>query len=217
MLLRQILIGLVLIFSLTPILNAQIHGLSVSDTADPAGKGNMQIMGCTVQSENSSMYGGRFAYGISDRFLLFMDIGSYDHEKALKTETMGQFGLRYSLPVDLPFDLAVRSTIIPYIASYEHYVELTLSLLVSRYLDSDSNWGIYGSVGVDYQEWELEMSLDPVQAAMYGQDTYIDVGDQTDISFSLGFTRRLFGTTRLFIEAAHVKDFFGGAGIRFDL
>ncbi|MFC1493454.1 hypothetical protein ACFL6O_05780 [candidate division KSB1 bacterium] len=209
MLIKQCIIGLFLFFCSTSVLNAQIHGLSVSDTADPAGNGIMQIMGCTVQSENSSMYGGRFAYGISDRFLLFTDIGSYDHEKASSTETIAQAGMRYSLPVDLPVDLAVRATIIPYIASYEHYIELTFGLLISRYLDSGMNWAIYGSAGVDYQQWELELSL--------GQYTYIDKGDQTDLSLSLGITRRITGKTRLFLEVANVKDLFGCAGIRFDL
>ncbi len=216
MTLKKIIIVLLLLLIAAPVLNAQIHGLSVTNTAEPAEKGLMQIMGCAVKSENSTLLGGRFAYRLSSRILLSFDLGTYDTEYA-SAETMGQFGVLYSLPLDLPFDLAVRSTLIPYVASYEHYVEFTFSLLASRYLDSNSNWAIYGSIGTDYQKWELILALDPVLAAYLGQDTYVDKGDQTDAAFSIGITRRLFSKARLFVEAAHIKDFYGGTGIRFDL
>jgi len=215
MLLKQCFLGLIFLFS-TSVMNAQIHGLSVSDLADPAGKGMKHLMGFTSKGENSSSYCGRFAYGISERILLFTDIGTYKHELA-SAETMAQFGLRYSLPFEIPFDLAVRTTLIPYIASYEHYVELTMSLLASRNLDSKSKWSIYGGLGVDFQEWELEMALDPVQAAYLGQDTYTDKGDQTDPVFFIGTFYKLMDKIRIFIETAHVKEFYGNIGIRFDL
>ncbi|MFC1477152.1 hypothetical protein ACFL6L_01680 [candidate division KSB1 bacterium] len=162
------------------------------------------------------MYGGRFAYGISERLLIFTDVGRYSTEYA-DPEIMAQPGIRYTLPVDLPLDLAVRSTVIPYVASYEHYIELTLSLLASRYLDTASIWAVYGSVGVDYQQWELKLALDPMLAALTGQDTYIDKGDKTDAIFALGASRKLTDAACLFVEIAHVDDFFSSAGIRLDL
>ena len=216
MVFRHYFVGLMLFLGAVPVVNAQVTGLSIADTSEPAGKGRISIMGITIHGENSSLYGGRLAYGIGERLLLFTDIGSYDTEYA-DAETMGQFGVRYTLPVDLPFDLAVRGTAIPYVASYEHYVELTLNLLASRYLDADSNWAVYGSLGAVHQQWELELALDPVQAAQLGQDTYVDKGDDAKFSAVLGATRKLPGAFRLFAEVAHVDDFFWCAGLRFDI
>ena len=99
----------------------------------------------------------------------------------------------------------------------EHYVEFTLGLLASRYLDSDSNWAIYGNVGIDRQWWELEVSFDPQTAALYGQDSYIDKGNRTYVSILLGTSLKLFGASRLFLEVAEIDEFYGCAGIRFEL
>ncbi|MFC1538517.1 hypothetical protein ACFL6H_03760, partial [Candidatus Latescibacterota bacterium] len=125
--------------------------------------------------------------------------------------------MRYTLPVDLPFDLAIRSTAIPYIASYEHYVEFTFSLLASKYLDSKSNWAVYGAVGIDRQWWELEVPLDAVTAAYLGQDSYVDRGNRTDIAVSVGISRKLYGPSRIFIETSKNNENYTGAGIRFEL
>ncbi|MFC1555944.1 hypothetical protein ACFL67_02565 [candidate division KSB1 bacterium] len=212
--LKKLVTGLFLLMSSTSLLNAQIHGLSVADLAEPPGKGVVHVMGSAIESENSSLLGGRLAYGITKRILLFTDIGNYKTQYA-SDEIMVSAGIRYSLPVDLPFDIAVRTTVIPYVASYEHYVELNLGLLVSRYLDSNKNWAVYGSAGTNYQQWNLELALDPVTAALLGQSTYTDEGDQNDIAYSIGVTFRLIGTARLFLEAAHVADTYGCAGVKF--
>ena len=212
---KKYIIGIIFLFS-TSILNAQIHGLSVSDLADSPGKGSKNITAFTFKGENSYSAAGRFAYGINDRVLLFLELGHYKHERA-SSEVLGQFGFRWSLPVNLPFDLSLRTTFIPYIASYEHYIELTANLIASRYLDQESKWAVYGGLGVDYQEWELEMALDPIQAAFLGQDTYIDIGDQTDPIFLLGISTKLSDIIRIFIEAAHVKEYYGCIGFRFEL
>ena len=216
MVLRRCLFGLLLLIGTTSTVNAQIHGLSVTDTADPPGKGNIHVVGSTFVAETSSLYGGRLAYGVSERLLVFTDIGVHDADY-FDPEILGQAGMRYTLPLDLPFDFAVRATTIPYIASYEHYIEFTLGLLASRYLDSDSNWAIYGNVGIDRQWWELEVPFDPQTAAQYGQDSYIDKGNKTDFSISFGTSRKLFGASRLFLEAAYIDEFYGCMGIRFEL
>lgn len=222
MVLKKCIVGILLIFSAASIANAQIHGLIVSDTADPAGKGVFQIMANTFKNENSSLYGGRLAYGVTERLLLFTDIGNYKNKPENpaiieSNDIIAQAGMRYSLGFNLPFDLSIRSTIIPYVASWEHYIELTFGLLASRYLDARSNWAVYGSAGIDYQQWKLEFDFYPAYAAMLGQDSYVDEGDQTDLSVSLGLSVRLTPTTRFFLEAAHVADFYGCAGLRFDI
>ena len=205
---RQWIFGFLLLICASSTLNAQIHGLSITDTADSPGKGAIHIVGSTFVAETSSLYGGRLAYGVSERLLVFTDFGVHDADY-FDPEFLGQAGMRYTLPLNLPFDLAVRATTIPYISSYEHYVEFTLSLLASRYLDSDSNWAIYGNVGIDRQWWELKIP--------YGQYSYVDKGNKTDLAISLGTSRKLFGTSRLFIEAAHIDEFYYCAGIRFEL
>ncbi len=208
--------GVLLILLTTSAANAQIHGLSVIDTADPAGKGTIHIVAGTFMAETSAAYESRLAYGISERLLVFADLGVHDADY-FDPETLGQAGMRYTLPLRLPFELAVRATTIPYIASYEHYVECTLGLLASRHLDSGSRWIVYGSAGLDRQWWELIVPFDPVTAAMYGQDSYVDKGTRTDYSFTLGISGRITGTSRVFIEAAHVDEYYGGMGIRFEL
>ena len=197
-------------------MNAQIHGLSIVDTADSPGKGTMHVVGNTFVAETSALYGGRFAYGVTERLLVFTDMGVHDADY-FDPEFLGQAGMRYTLPLNLPFDLAVRATTIPYIASYEHYVEFTLGLLASRYLDSDLIWAVYGSTGLDRQWWELIVPFDPQTAAQYGQDSYIDKGNRTDILFSLGISRKLTNSSRFFLEAAKIDEFYGCSGIRFEL
>ncbi|MFC1541718.1 hypothetical protein ACFL50_04615 [Candidatus Latescibacterota bacterium] len=216
MILKRCLLGILFLFIVTTSVHAQIHGLSVIDTADPPGKGSIHIAGSTFIAESSSLYGGRLGYGISDKLLVFADLGVHDADY-FDPEFLGQAGMRYTLPFNLPFDLAVRSTAIPYIASYEHYVEFTLGLLASRYLDSGSKWAIYGDIGIDRQWWELEVPFDPATAALYGQDSYVDRGNRTDISIVLGVSRSLFGSSRLFLEVAEVDEFYGCMGIRFNL
>ncbi len=216
MILKHCFTGLFLLVVVTTGANAQIHGLSIIDTADPPGKGTMHVAGSAFVGETSKLYGGRFAYGVSERLLVFADIGVHDADY-FEPEVMGQAGMRYTLPLNLPFDLAFRATTIPYIASYEHYVELTLGLLASRYVDSDSILGVYGSMGLDRQWWELTVPLDPQTAAQIGYNSYVDRGNSTDISFSLGITMKLTNASRLFFEAVKIGEFYGCSGIRFEL
>ena len=119
MILKRWFIWVILFFSLQSFVNAQIHGLSVVDTADLPGKGTMHVAGNTFVAETSALYGGRFAYGVTERLLVFTDMGVHDADH-FDPEFLGQAGMRYTLPLNLPFDLAVRATTIPYIASYEH-------------------------------------------------------------------------------------------------
>ncbi len=206
----------ILVFTVATAAGAQIHGLSVVDTADPPGKGAKHFVASTFVAETSSLYGGRLGYGLTDRLLVFADMGVHDADY-FDPEFLGQAGMRYSLPLDLPFDLAFRTTAIPYIASYEHYVEITMGFLASRYLDAESAWAVYAGAGLDRQWWELEVPLDPQTAAYTGMDTYTDRGNRTDVTYSLGISRRLTRTTRLFLEGADVDEYYGCAGVRFEL
>ena len=216
MVLKRCLFGLILLIGATATVNAQIHGLSVVDSSDSPGKGSIHVVGSTFVAETSSLYGGRLAYGVSERLLVFTDIGVHDADY-FDPEFLGQIGMRYTLPINLPFDFAVRSTAIPYISSYEHYVEFTFGLLASRYLDSDSNWAIYGNVGIDRQFWELVVPFDKETAVLYGQNSYTDKGNKTDFAISLGISRKLFGPSRFFLEAADIDEIYYCAGIQFDL
>jgi|GEM_PF-4143798 hypothetical protein len=213
---RHFIFSILVLIGISSAAHAQIHGLSITDTAEPPGKGAVHIVGSAFEAETSSLYGGRIAYGISDRLLVFTDLGVNDVDR-FDPEFLGQAGMRYTLPVNLPFDLAIRSTAIPYIASYEHYVEFTVSLLASKYLDSKSNWAVYGAIGLDRQWWELEVPLDAATAAFTGMDTYVDKGNKTDVMATFGISRRLYGASRFFIEIADLSERYTCAGIRFEL
>ncbi|MHB9031147.1 MAG: hypothetical protein ACYC9O_20465 [Candidatus Latescibacterota bacterium] len=208
--------GFILFLCVSSGANAQIHGLSIVDTAEPAGKGAIHVVASTFVAETSKLYGGRLAYGVREGLLVFADLGVHDADY-FDPEILGQAGMRYTLPLKLPFELAVRATTIPYIASYEHYVEFTLGLLASRALDSRAQWIMYGNTGLDRQWWELEVPFDPQTAALYGQDSYVDKGNRTDVSFTLGISRKLTKATRIFIEAAKVDEYYGCIGVRFEL
>ena len=60
----------VILLSIATGAHAQIHGLSVTDTAELPGKGNIHAVASTFTAETSSLYGGRLAYGVSDRLLI---------------------------------------------------------------------------------------------------------------------------------------------------
>ena len=216
MVIKRLFPALLFFVCFTTVAKAQIHGLSVIDLADPPGKGSIHLAGSTFVAETSALYGGRIAYGVSERILVFADLGVHDADY-FDPEFLGQAGMRYTLPLDLPFDLAVRATTIPYIASYEHYVEFTLGLLASRYLDSGSKWAVYGNAGIDRQWWELVVPFDPVKAAMYGQNSYVDKGNKTNVFIAVGISRKLFGPSRFFLEAANNDENYGCAGIRFEM
>jgi len=51
MILKHFFIWIILFFSFQSVVNAQIHGLSIVDTADPAGKGTMHIV-CRQGKQN---------------------------------------------------------------------------------------------------------------------------------------------------------------------
>ena len=72
-------------------------------------------------------------------------------------------------------------------------------------------------MGIDRQWWELVVPFDRQKAALYGQDSYTDKGNKTDIAVSLGISRKLFSASRLFLEVADIDEFYGCAGIRFKL
>ena len=149
-------------------------------------------------------------------FLCSLTLGVHDADY-FDPEFLGQAGMRYTLPVNLPFDLAFRVTTIPYIASYEHYVEFTVGLLASRYLGTNMDWAVYGNLGVDRQFWELKVRFDPDKAALYGQDHYIDKGNKTEKSLTLGISKKLTNRSRFFIEGAHIDEYYCCSGIRFEL
>ena len=216
MILTRWILGFMLVMGCASTAHSQIHGLSVTDTADTPGRGTLHIVGSTFVAETSNLYGGRLAYGVTDRLLVFADMGVHDADY-FDSEFLGQAGLRYTLPIDLPLDLAVRATTIPYIASYEHYVEFTLGLLASRALDADADWILYGNAGIDRQWWELVVPFDAQTAAFLGQDSYTDRGNRTDIAVVLGISRALYGSSRFFIEAAEVDEYYGCTGIRMEL
>ncbi|MFC1490236.1 hypothetical protein ACFL6K_03405 [Candidatus Latescibacterota bacterium] len=213
---KRSLFSILILIGISSTVNAQIHGLSVLDTADQQGKGTMHILAGGFDAENASLYGGRFAYGATDRLLVFTDLG-VQNDYRFDPEFLGQAGMRYTLPVNLPFDLAIRSTAIPFISSYEHYFEITFGLLASKYLDSDEKWAVYHNIGLDRQWWELEVALDPAVAAFLGTDTYVDKGNKTDVTMTTGISRKLSGSSRFFIEAAKIDVEYFCAGIRFEL
>ncbi|MBN1290625.1 MAG: hypothetical protein JXB48_02215 [Candidatus Latescibacteria bacterium] len=216
MILKQSCFGFILLLCVATGVKAQIHGLSLVDMADPPGKGAKHFVGSTFVAETSALYGGRLAYGVTERLLVFTDMGVHDADY-FDPEFLGQAGMRYTLPVNLPFDLALRITTIPYIASYEHYVEFTVGLLGSRYLDSGLNWAVYGNAGIDRQFWELKVPFDAETAALYGQDSYIDKGNKTELSLTLGLSKKLTNWSRFFIEAANIDEYYGCTGIRLEL
>lgn len=100
------LIVAALIF-LMPIQAIAWISLPIADDAETQA-GIMRVSGGIVLESDIKMYGGRFAYGIMDGLSVFGGLGLVDFDKA-DTELYYQLGAKYTLPLQLPVDLAVRA------------------------------------------------------------------------------------------------------------
>ena len=206
----RLIVLLILVLSTAMNVEAQIYGLSVGDTALPQGKGLTRISGAIMSGDDdSTLYGGRLGYGVTERFLLSADVGVYETEYA-DPETIAQAVATYALSTELPLDLALRMTLVPYIQSYEYYLETSFSVLASRSLDQRNQWVLYGSAGVLHQQWELELAISATR-------TYADEGDQTEGHFSAGTMYQPSDRLSFFLEAVRVKHVFWGGGARIRL
>ncbi len=201
---------LILVLCVATTVNAQIYGLSIGETAAPPGHGHIRISGSILSgNDDSTLYGGRLGYGVTEDVLLFADVGVFETQHA-DPETIAQAGAIYAPATDLPIDLALRVTLVPYIQSYEYYLETSFALLASRSLDERDQWVLYGSAGLLHQRWELEMAISATQ-------TYEDSGNQTKGHFAAGMMYQPSDMLSFFIEAARIDDTFWGGGARIRL
>jgi len=91
--------------------NGHMAGLPIADGAVPLNQGAKRISGGFVLGDDVDLFGGRFAYGMDNRFTLFGDFGFTDPDPG-DTGWGIQGGGLYALPItDIPFNMAARGTL----------------------------------------------------------------------------------------------------------
>jgi hypothetical protein len=89
----------------------QLIGLPIADGAAPAELGLLRASGGIVLGDDVNFYGGRVAFAPTDGLTVFGDLGAVDFDESGIDMGWGiQGGGQFTLPMELPVDVAVRAT-----------------------------------------------------------------------------------------------------------
>ena len=182
--------------------------------------GEARVTGAITLESDIKLYGARFTYGLLDGMALFGGLGLADPDD-FDTDPYFQLGGLYRLPVQLPFDLALRGSF--GIASFEDdwfagSTELDVWMLGVGALGSyriQQQLDVYGYAGLSIQHTDMTVRRDYGDA--WGRRRWSD--DDTDIEPALA-AGALFWLNRelsFFGELAHIDDVFVSFGVRYDL
>jgi len=181
---------------------AQFGGLPYADSAAAPEAGLMRVSGGLVIGDDFNTYGGRFTFGLIEGLAIFADIGMLDPDEG-DTGLAYQGGAKFTLPLDLPVDVAVRGTI--GMASYDidngdvDSMDFNIGALVSKDLDMFTP---YGFIGFNYLDYEVKA----------GQQKKSD--DETDIALAGGTLFSLTEQFSLYGELVYIDDVLFGLGGR---
>ena len=186
---------------------AQFGGLPYADSAAAPEAGLMRVSGGLVMGDDFNTYGGRFTYGVMDGLAVFGDLGLLDPDEG-DSGFAYQGGAKFTLPLELPVDLAVRAAI--GMASYDveggdaDMTDFNGGVLASKDLDMFTP---YAFIGLNYLKWEV--SADTEFGSFDADD------DETDIALAGGVIFSLTDQISLYGEVAYIDDPFFAAGGRF--
>jgi hypothetical protein len=191
---------------------AQILGLPIGGGAAAPGAGAWRVSGGGVFNGDLSLYGGRVGYAPIDGLLVFGDVGALDINK--KDIGMAfQGGAQYTLPLDLPVDLALRASAGMGSAdegSREDDVKMTTfngGLLASKTFELFTP---YAFVGVSFLDAEARLYKSG-RTAQY---------DETDVMLAGGVSVSPNENLSVYLEVAFIEltewidDAFFAAGVR---
>jgi opacity protein-like surface antigen len=178
---------------------AQIMGMPLADSAAAPEQGLLRASGGVIIGDDANAYGGRITYGLMEGLALFADLGMIDPDGG-DTGLCYQGGGKFTLPLDLPVDVAVRGAI--GMTSYEvlntdvDVMGVAIGGLVSKEIEQFTP---YGYIGLDYSKVDIEG---------LGDD------DETEIAIGGGVLFALTEQLSLYGEIVNVDDLFFGLGGR---
>jgi hypothetical protein len=186
----------------------QLIGLPVGIGAASAETGTLQASGGVVLGDNYNMYGVRGSYTPMDRLTLQGDFGLIDQDTSgIDMAFSIQGTALYSLPLDLPVDLALRASL--GFASAEisgggdvNWTSLSGGAIASKTFDKLTP---YGYLGLHYLKGVVK----------WGNSEASD--DDLEPAIGAGLAYELNDHVRLYAELIHADDFFVafGGGYRF--
>jgi opacity protein-like surface antigen len=184
---------------------AQFAGLPYADSAAAPAAGLIRASAGAVVGDDANGYGGRITFGVMEGLALFADLGIIDPDEG-DTGSAYQGGGKYTLPLDLPVDVALRGTL--GMASYEaaddvdaDWLFVNVGALVSKEIEALTP---YGFIGMNYSD--LEIDWEGVGDASE---------DETDVALAGGVLFALNEQLSLYGEIIHIDDLFFGLGGRF--
>jgi Outer membrane protein beta-barrel domain len=185
---------------------AQVLGLPIAGGAEAPEAMDAEVLAGVVLSSDLNMYGGRIEFAPLDGLSLFGDIGYLDWDEELIDGGLGfQGGAQYTLPTELPVDLALRGSLGWSKSDIKGGGDATLfnlnaGLLISKAIEMVTPYGLIGynyvdtkveadggaSVSEDWNFFEIAGGLSVAlmeQFAIYGEVTYMDDFDENDETY----------------------------------
>lgn len=182
---------------------AQFIGLPYADSAAAPAAGLMRVSGGVIIGDDANAYGGRFTYGLIEGLALFADLGMIDPDGG-DTGLCYQGGGKFTLPLELPVDVALRGAI--GMSSFDEgpvsvdVFDVNVGALISKDMDMFTP---YGFIGLDYEDAEVDVS-----GIGSASDSETELAIAGGVLFSLTEQLSLYG------ELVHIDDLFFGIGGR---
>jgi opacity protein-like surface antigen len=186
---------------------AQFIGLPIAGGAAAPEVGQFGISGGAVINDDVNGFGGRVSFAPAQGLSLFGDVGILDWDTSGVDNGLAvQAGALFTLPVDLPVDMAVRGTVGMTKTDIKGGGDISTfdlggGLLVSKAFDAITP---YGYVGIQYTDAEVDTDGFGKQS---DDDTELAIGG--GVSFALNDQFSLYG------EMIYIDDPFFGVGGRF--
>lgn len=202
---KWIAFGLILMLAAPAM--AQFIGLPIAGGAAAPEVGQFGISGGAVINDDVNGFGGRVSFAPAQGLTLFGDVGILDWDTSGVDNGLAvQGGGLFTLPVDLPVDLAVRGTVGMTKTDIKSGGDISTfdiggGLLVSKAFDAITP---YGYIGLQYTDAEVDTDG-------YGKSS----DDDTELAIGGGVSFALNEQFSLYGEMIYIDDPFFGFGARF--
>jgi len=186
---------------------AQFAGLPIASGAAAPEVMKVAVSGGAVFQDDFNLYGVRGSFSPVQGLTLFGDVGVLDPDgEGMGTGGCIQGGGQFTLPLELPVDMALRASLAYSKNDFEGGGELTMKnfnagVLVSKTIEQITP---YGFVGFNYVD---------TQAEIRGWEGESE--DETDFAIAGGLLFAVTGQFSLYAEVANIDDTFFGVGGRY--
>lgn len=217
---RKIVIAVAALMLVAGVALAQGFSLQVGESAAAMGQGALRVSAGANVGDEVMFYGGRVGYAPMEGLQVFADGGLADSD-TMDSAMSIQGGAIYTLPVQMPVDLAVRGAIAkPFFDDIE----------MPSYTYYGETFG-GGTVSVDVMIMSImalaskDMGDQMPGLTVYGGAGFarlsVSVGDaddsETDLALAAGGIYKVTDQLSVFGELSYVDDPFFGGGVRFDM